>query len=122
MKRATRPILITDARPTPEQQIRRREARYLGMMAARVACLLVAGILVSAGAPLLWLWVPLCLVGMVVLPWLAVLIANDAPPKSRRASPARGGGAPDGQRSELARAIPGPGTAESHPKIIDVEP
>jgi uncharacterized membrane protein len=38
---------------------------------------IVLGILVMAEAPLLWLWLALGIVGMAVLPWLAVLLAND---------------------------------------------
>jgi hypothetical protein len=34
-------------------------------------------------APLLPLWLTLCVVAMVLLPWFAVLLANDRPPKEQ---------------------------------------
>jgi hypothetical protein len=76
-----RPILITDARPSSDQQLRSRQVRYLVMMSIRLACLLLGAILLGLDAPLLWLWLPACAVGMVLFPWLAVLIANDRPVK-----------------------------------------
>ena len=76
-----RPILITDARPSRDQQLRSRQVRYLVMMSIRLACLLLGAILLGLDAPLLWLWLPACAVGMVLFPWLAVLIANDRPVK-----------------------------------------
>jgi len=113
---APRPVLITDARPSPERQVRSREIRYLAMMGVRVLCLVVAGVLVSSRVPLLWLWVPLCLVGMVVLPWLAVLLANDAPPKSVRHRAGPGGG----DERPTTAAIPPPAAPDR--TIIDLEP
>jgi hypothetical protein len=53
------------------------------MMGARTACLIVGAILVSVHAPLLPLWLIVCGIGMVFLPWFAVLIANDRPPRSK---------------------------------------
>jgi len=80
------PVLITDAPEDPEKELRRREVRYVAMMMTRAACLLGAALIV-AQRPWLWqLWAPLCVAGAVLLPWLAVLIANDRPPKKRRAT------------------------------------
>jgi hypothetical protein len=76
-----RPILITDARPSQGDQLRSRQVRYLVMMGVRVACLIVGAALVGVDAPLLGVWLPLCAIGMVLFPWLAVLIANDRPVK-----------------------------------------
>ncbi|RKN59092.1 DUF3099 domain-containing protein [Micromonospora costi] len=82
MKRqAYQPILITDAARSQNDQLTSRQKRYVLMMSIRVACLVVGAILASVHAPLLWLWLPLCAVGMVLIPWLAVLLANDRPPK-----------------------------------------
>lgn len=78
-----RPILITDARPSRDDQLRSRQVRYLVMMSIRAACLIIGAILVGVEAPLLWLWLPICGVGMVLLPWLAVLVANDRPVKEQ---------------------------------------
>ncbi len=83
MKRAPRPVLITDAEQSQDDQLRARELRYLLMMSIRAVSLVVAAVLVSVHAPLLWLWIPLCLAGMLVVPWLAVILANDRPPKAR---------------------------------------
>ena len=76
-----RPVIITDAEKARDEQLRDRQIRYAVMMGVRLICLIVAAVLVGVGAPLLWLWLPLCLVGMVLLPWMAVIIANDQPPK-----------------------------------------
>ncbi len=119
MKR--RPVLITDAERSQDDQLRSRQIRYATMMGIRIVCLLVAATLVANNAPLLWLWVPLCVVGMVLLPWMAVLIANDRPPKeehrlryklhrrSRQAAVE-----PDGDRREITPAPHGG-------RVIDAE-
>ncbi|MBX6750888.1 MAG: DUF3099 domain-containing protein [Micromonosporaceae bacterium] len=84
--RGTDPVLITDAPEDPEKELRRREVRYVAMMLTRAACLVGAAVIV-AQQPWLWqVWALLCVVGAVLLPWLAVLIANDRPPKKRRAA------------------------------------
>jgi Protein of unknown function (DUF3099) len=82
-RKAKRPILITDAPRSQDDQLRSRQRRYVLMMSIRGGCLLMAAILVGAEAPFLWLWLPLCLLGMVLIPWLAVILANDRPPKDR---------------------------------------
>jgi hypothetical protein len=82
-RRPGRPVLITNAEPSQEEQLRIREVRYLAMMSIRVGCLLAAGILVTVRPPLLWLWLGLCAAGMTVIPWVAVVLANDRLPKER---------------------------------------
>jgi len=82
-RKAARPILITDADRSQAEQLHSRQVRYVLMMSIRGVCLLVAAILVGVKAPLLWLWLPLCLLGMVLIPWLAVILANDRPPKDQ---------------------------------------
>ena len=81
MKRT--PILITDAKISQDEELRRRERRYILMMGLRALCLITAAVLVMLKVPLLAIWLPLCLAGMVLLPWLAVILANDRPPKDR---------------------------------------
>jgi uncharacterized membrane protein len=76
-------VVITDAAQSPSDQLRSREKRYVTMMAARVACLIIGGVLVSLDVPLLPLWLTLCVAGMVLLPWMAVLIANDRLPRTK---------------------------------------
>ncbi|MEV8512829.1 DUF3099 domain-containing protein [Dactylosporangium sp. NPDC051484] len=82
MARRERPQLITDAARSPEQELRAREVRYVVMMLLRAACIVMAAILVAARPPLLWLWLTLCFLGGVGLPMIAVLLANDAPPRA----------------------------------------
>ncbi|MEU4687995.1 DUF3099 domain-containing protein [Actinoplanes sp. NPDC023714] len=77
------PVLITDAARSQADQLRSREIRYVTMMTIRALCLILGGVLISLRVPLLGLWLVLCAAGMVFLPWAAVLIANDRPPKTK---------------------------------------
>jgi sterol desaturase/sphingolipid hydroxylase (fatty acid hydroxylase superfamily) len=79
---ARRPVLISDAPDSLDKQRHSRELRYIAMMSLRAVCLITGAVLASIRVPMLWLWLPLCGVGMVLLPWLAVLIANDRPVKA----------------------------------------
>ncbi|MFD2764710.1 DUF3099 domain-containing protein [Micromonospora eburnea] len=114
---AYQPILITDASRSQDDQLNSRQKRYVLMMGIRVACLVAGAILVGAKAPLLWLWLPLCGLGMALIPWLAVLLANDRPPKEQhrlanKFQPRRHDDTPP-------MALP----AEERPhKVIDAEP
>ncbi|MDG4792353.1 DUF3099 domain-containing protein [Micromonospora sp. WMMD1082] len=120
MKRqAYRPILITDASRSQDDQLTSRQRRYVVMMSVRVACVIVGAILVGAKAPLLWLWLPLVALGMVLIPWVAVLLANDRPPKERHRLANRFSARPE------AAAPPAPMSlaAEERPhRVIDAEP
>lgn len=78
-----RPVLITSAQRSQDDQLRSRQIRYVVMMSIRAVCLVLAALLVTLQVPLLGLWVTLCLTGMVLLPWLAVILANDGPPKDK---------------------------------------
>ena len=78
-----RPVLITDAAPSLDHQLRSRQFRYVLMMSIRAGCLILGAVLISLQVPLLPLWLALCAFGMVLLPWMAVLIANDRPARSR---------------------------------------
>jgi hypothetical protein len=82
-KQPERPVLITDAARSQDEQFRSRQIRYVTMMGMRAACLIIGAILISVRPPLLPLWLALCAAGMVFLPWAAVLIANDRPPRSK---------------------------------------
>jgi len=86
-KQPERPVLITDAARSQSEQLRSREIRYVTMMGLRVGCLILGAILISVKPPLLALWLILCAAGMVLLPWMAVLIANDRPPKNKAPRP-----------------------------------
>ena len=69
--------VITAAQPSQAEQLQSRQKRYLIMMGLRILCLVAAAGAYGLGQ--MWA-VPLLIVGMVALPWMAVLIANDRPP------------------------------------------
>lgn len=71
------PILITDAALSLDDQHEARKRKYLIMMGLRIVCLLIA---VMTAPISLWLAAGFILGGLV-LPWAAVIIANDRPPK-----------------------------------------
>ncbi|MCV7032568.1 DUF3099 domain-containing protein [Mycobacterium sherrisii] len=74
-----RPILITAAEPSYEEQHRARVRKYLTLMAFRVPALILAALAYGAWHNGL---ISLLIVGASVpLPWMAVLIANDRPPR-----------------------------------------
>ena len=98
-------MLITDASRSQGEQLRSREIRYVTMMGLRVACLIAGAILISVRPPLLPVWLVLCAAGMVLLPWMAVLIANDRPAKSKAERAA----------SELAKEQARQAALEQHP-------
>jgi hypothetical protein len=86
-RRADQAVLITDAERSQEDQLRTRQTRYILMMSLRVLSLLVAAVVVTLQPPLLWLWLGVCGFGMIVVPWLAVVLANDRLPKDRHRLP-----------------------------------
>jgi predicted tellurium resistance membrane protein TerC len=110
-----RPVVITDAQQSQDDQLRLREIRYLIMMGIRVVCVIVAGVLVSLHVPLLALWLTLCVAGAVLLPWTAVILANDRLPKDEHR-----------MRRHLRHGRETPRNAEiastQAPRVIDVEP
>ncbi|KOV78223.1 transmembrane protein [Nocardia sp. NRRL S-836] len=86
--------MITSAAPSYEEQLTARRRRYALMMSLRIPCVVLAVLF----AHIWWLALGLILLS-VPLPWMAVLIANDRPPRkaetpqrlrpSRRSLPAR---------------------------------
>ena len=112
-----RPVLITRAAPAYEEQHRARVRRYLTIMSFRVPALLLAALAYS-----IWhngLISLAILIASIPLPWIAVLIANDRPPRT----------AQEPRRYDAARRAPMFPTAERtaiedrHPVIDgDVEP
>jgi hypothetical protein len=74
-----RPVLITRAATPYEEQHRARVRKYLSLMAFRIPALILAAVaygiwhngLISLGIIVL----------SIPLPWMAVLIANDRPPR-----------------------------------------
>ena len=74
-----RPILITAAAPADEVQHRQRVRKYLTIMSFRIPALLLAAFAYG-------LWhnglISLAIIALSIpLPWIAVLIANDRPPR-----------------------------------------
>ena len=69
-------MLITEAEPSLDDQLALRRRRYAIMMATRAVCLVLAAVCYRT----LWL-AAVFIVGAIVLPWMAVIIANDRPPR-----------------------------------------
>ncbi len=74
-----RPVLITAAAPSYEVQHRARVRKYMTLMAFRVPALVLAAL--AYGAWHNGLISLLIVAASVPLPWMAVLIANDRPPR-----------------------------------------
>ncbi|WP_072687694.1 DUF3099 domain-containing protein [Rhodococcus marinonascens] len=75
------PILITEAAQSLEEQHRARVRKYLIIMSFRFPALIFA-----AGAYGIWAnaWISMAIIGLSIpLPWIAVLIANDRPPRTK---------------------------------------
>lgn len=75
---AEAPVLITAAETSYEEQHRARRRKYMIMMAMRIPLLVAA----AACYQVWWLSLTLILLS-IPLPWMAVLIANDRPPRKR---------------------------------------
>jgi hypothetical protein len=75
------PTIITSAPESPDDEFDRRRKRYAIMMGLRAICVLGAGLTYRYSMIVALAFVA----GGLVLPWCAVLIANDRPPKKRRA-------------------------------------
>ena len=74
-----RPVLITAAAESYEQQHRARVRKYLTLMAFRIPALILAAL--AYGAWHNGLISLLIVAASIPLPWMAVLIANDRPPR-----------------------------------------
>ncbi|WP_433597996.1 DUF3099 domain-containing protein [Nocardia sp. CA-135953] len=80
------PVLITEAAPSLEDQHRARVRRYTIIMAFRIPCLILAAVAYSVFSNALLSI--LIITASIPLPWIAVLIANDRPPR-RKDEPSR---------------------------------
>ncbi|WP_082518553.1 MULTISPECIES: DUF3099 domain-containing protein [unclassified Rhodococcus (in: high G+C Gram-positive bacteria)] len=101
-------VLITEARTSVEEQHRARVRKYLFIMSFRIPALVLAALAYSA-----WQnpWIAMAIVGASIpLPWMAVLIANDRPPRTSDEPSRYGWSATDSSALE----------ARSHP-VVDVE-
>jgi|GEM_PF-900640 len=118
-----RPILITEAPVNADDEFDRRRKRYLVMMTLRAACIIGAASTFTLSG---WLAAGF-VAAAVVLPWSAVLIANDRPPKQELRFRRFLGGNEQVQR-QLADGRSEPSTGEPpepdepvrHPRIIDI--
>ena len=112
-----RPVLITRAAPAYEEQHRARVRRYLTIMSFRVPALLLAALAYS-----IWhngLVSLAILIASIPLPWIAVLIANDRPPRTAE-EPRRYDA---GRRAPLVPSAERPAIEDRHPVIDgDIEP
>jgi hypothetical protein len=70
------PVLITAAEPSHDDQHAARKRKYMIMMGLRLPCLIAA----LACYQTWWLALGFLLLS-VPLPWIAVLVANDRPPR-----------------------------------------
>ena len=74
------PAVITTAPPSADDEWDLRRKKYAIMMATRAVCIVLAALTYRFS-----LWLALAFIaGGAVLPWCAVIIANDLPPKRRR--------------------------------------
>ena len=76
--RRSEPVLITEAAPSLAEQHAARKKRYVITMAVRGVSLVLAAVFYHT----LWLAIIFAALG-TVLPWIAVMMANDRPPKKK---------------------------------------
>ncbi len=74
----SQPVLITEAQPSRAELHAARKKRYVLTMAVRVVSLVLAAVFYQT----LWLALIFAALG-TVLPWIAVMMANDEPPKKK---------------------------------------
>jgi Protein of unknown function (DUF3099) len=77
--RRPEPVLITEAQPSLEEQHAARKKRYVITMAVRGVSLVLAAFTAQYS---LWAMAVFAVLG-TVLPWIAVVMANDGPPKKK---------------------------------------
>jgi hypothetical protein len=104
--------LITEARTSGDDAFDRRRRRYLLMMTLRGVCIISAALTVGISG---WLAAGF-VAAALVLPWAAVLVANDRPPKEtvrfRRFLP--GQGQPGPKELTDGRPVDGPAPHAQH--------
>jgi len=74
------PFLVTTAGKSPREEQRERQRRYLITMGLRVACFILAIVLVALGMP--WVFSALAIAASLILPWVAVVAANAGPTRT----------------------------------------
>jgi Flp pilus assembly protein TadB len=76
--RRAEPVLITEAEPSLADQHAFRKKRYAITMGIRIVFIVLA----AAFYQVVWLMLIFAVLG-TVLPWIAVVMANDRPPKKK---------------------------------------
>ncbi len=76
--RGPEPVLITEAAPSLAAQHAARKKRYALTMGIRIVFIVLA----TAVYQTVWLMLIFAFLG-TVMPWIAVIMANDGPPKKR---------------------------------------
>jgi len=99
------PVLITTARESSEAEYEHRRRKYALMMSLRALAVIGAAVCYHVS---IWLAIAFVIAG-AVLPWCAVIIANDGPPKKKRATL--------GPVLPHEKALPGP----ARERTIDVD-
>jgi hypothetical protein len=89
--RRPEPVLITEAQPSLAEQHSARKKRYAITMGIRAVCVILA----ASFYQVVWLMLIFAVLG-TILPWIAVVMANDGPPK-KRIDPHRYNARPDRQ-------------------------
>ncbi len=78
--RRPEPVLITEAEPSMAEQHAARKKRYALTMGIRIVFIVLAAVFYQ----IVWLMLIFAVLG-TVLPWVAVVMANDRPPKKKLA-------------------------------------
>lgn len=81
--RSQEPALITSAPESPDDEYDRRRKKYAIMMTLRAVCVIAAALTYRVSILLALAFV----VGGMILPWCAVIIANDGPARKRVQAP-----------------------------------
>jgi Flp pilus assembly protein TadB len=76
--RRAEPVLITEAAPSLAEQHAARKRRYVITMGVRLVSIVLAAVFYQ----IVWLAICFAVLG-TVLPWVAVVMANDRPPKKK---------------------------------------
>ncbi len=76
--RRPEPVLITEAAPSRFEEHAARKRRYAITMAVRGVCVVLAAVFYHT----MWLMLLFAVLG-TILPWIAVIMANDGPPKHK---------------------------------------
>jgi Flp pilus assembly protein TadB len=77
-ERRPEPVLITEAEPSVAEQHAARKKRYAITMGVRLVFIILAAVFYQ----IVWLMLLFAILG-TVLPWIAVVMANDRPPKKK---------------------------------------